>query len=117
MYDLYETGVTDNRSRGLSGGPNPKHGTKVQEIVAHPLANVPEGKLGKCSLHRVSPISYFSSINIESLNALQEQFKNDDRPHKADLMCGVYQTEEGNPYVLPSVKLVSRSSRACMSAI
>ncbi|KAF2184927.1 PLP-dependent transferase [Zopfia rhizophila CBS 207.26] len=86
MDDLHETIAIDYRFRGLSGAPHPKHGTEVQEKVAHPLANVPEGKLG-------------------SLNALQALFKNDARPHKADLMCGVYQTQEGNPYVLLSVKL------------
>ncbi|KAF2623211.1 aspartate aminotransferase [Macroventuria anomochaeta] len=58
----------------------------MQEKAAHPLANIPEGKL-------------------ESLNALQAQYRNDARSYKADLMCGVYQTREGDPYVLPSVKL------------
>lgn len=51
--------------------------------------------------------SYFSSTNTESLNALQAQFNVDSRAYKSDLMCGVYQTPEGKPYVLPSVKLVS----------
>ncbi|KAF4629851.1 hypothetical protein G7Y89_g8285 [Cudoniella acicularis] len=58
----------------------------MDQKVVHPFANVPEGKL-------------------ESLNKLQTQFKNDSRVNKVDLMCGIYQTEEGNPYVLPSVKL------------
>ncbi|KAI4779346.1 hypothetical protein E4T52_05719 [Aureobasidium sp. EXF-3400] len=54
--------------------------------MAHPFSSVPEGKL-------------------ESLNALQAEFREDVRLNKVDLMCGVYQTEDGKPYVLPSVKL------------
>lgn len=42
----------------------------------------------------------------ESLNQLQAQFVSDTSPVKADLLCGVYQTEQGLPLVLPSVKLV-----------
>ena len=34
----------------------------------------------------------------------------DASPVKADLLCGVYQTEQGLPLVLPSVKLVALSS-------
>ncbi|KAH9882570.1 hypothetical protein J1614_000806, partial [Plenodomus biglobosus] len=58
----------------------------MQHTTVHPLANIAEGKL-------------------ESLNALQAQYRNDTRHYKADLMCGVYQTSDGDPYVLPSVKL------------
>ena len=43
---------------------------------------------------------------IESLNRLQAQFVSDYSPTKADLLCGVYQTEQGLPLVLPSVILV-----------
>ena len=43
----------------------------------------------------------------ESLNRLQAQFESDTSPVKADLLCGVYQTEQGLPLVLPSVILVS----------
>ena len=43
---------------------------------------------------------------IESLNRLQAQHESDTSPVKADLLCGVYQTEQGLPLVLPSVILV-----------
>lgn len=43
---------------------------------------------------------------IESLNGLQAQFSADGDKRKVDLMCGVYQTDEGTPFVLPSVKVV-----------
>ena len=42
----------------------------------------------------------------ESLNRLQAQFVSDISPVKADLLCGVYQIEQGLPLVLPSVMLV-----------
>ncbi|KAK1139078.1 Aspartate aminotransferase/Glutamic oxaloacetic transaminase AAT2/GOT1 [Aspergillus melleus] len=55
-------------------------------FAAHPFANVPQAEL-------------------ESLNALQGQFNDDTRSHKADLMRGIYQTKDGSPYVFPSVKM------------
>ena len=42
----------------------------------------------------------------ESLNRLQAQHESDTNPIKADLLCGVYQTEQGLPLVLQSVILV-----------
>lgn len=48
------------------------------------------------------------------MNALQAAFRCDARPGKADLMCGVYQTQGGKPYVLPSVKLVSTNDSYCL---
>ncbi|KAF2126173.1 PLP-dependent transferase [Dothidotthia symphoricarpi CBS 119687] len=86
MGDMHDIVTIDNRLQIVFEDLHLKYGNRMQEEVAHPLGNVPEGKL-------------------ESLNALQAQFTNDPRPDKADLMCGVYQTQEGNPYVLPSVKL------------
>lgn len=50
---------------------------------------------------------FYLTYEKESLNELQAAFRLDARPEKADLMCGVYQTQDGKPYVLPSVKLVS----------
>ena len=35
-----------------------------------------------------------------------DQFRNDQSPMKTDLMVGVYKTDEGKAYVLPSVKKV-----------
>lgn len=43
------------------------------------------------------------NVQPESLNRLQAQFVTDTSPVKADLLCGVYQTEEGLPLVLQSV--------------
>lgn len=71
----------------------------------HPFAAVPEGKLGETVpnyLTRSCP----RLTCVESLNGLQAQFTADSRVEKTDLMCGVYQTETGHPYVLPSVQKV-----------
>ncbi|KAF8534753.1 aspartate aminotransferase [Trichophaea hybrida] len=40
---------------------------------------------------------------LETLNGLQAQYAADPSPQKVDLMCGVYRTDEGKPFVLPSV--------------
>lgn len=69
--------------------------------------DIPNGQLG-------IPIG-FSSIDLsltvlrstESLNDLQAQFTADSNPRKVDLMCGVYRTDMGDPFVLPSVRMVS----------
>jgi aspartate/tyrosine/aromatic aminotransferase len=46
-------------------------------------------------------------VSIEGLQALVEQFRADTDPNRTDLLVGVYKTEEGKAYVLPSVKEVS----------
>ncbi|KAF4465927.1 Pyridoxal phosphate-dependent transferase major region subdomain 2 [Fusarium albosuccineum] len=100
MSDLLETVVMNDKFGGVSGAPRSTDGTNAQEKVAHPLENVPPGKLGNCQSFRRryhGRLANRLSINAESLNALQAQFTHDVRPHKADLMCGVYQTLEGNP--------------------
>ncbi|KAE8373752.1 aspartate aminotransferase, cytoplasmic [Aspergillus bertholletiae] len=51
-----------------------------------------------------TPFYGLSDPELESLNALQAQFISDQSPLKVDLMCGVYRTDEGNPFVLPAVK-------------
>ncbi|KAL2835928.1 pyridoxal phosphate-dependent transferase [Aspergillus pseudoustus] len=41
---------------------------------------------------------------LESLNTLQTLYREDQNPLKVDLMCGVYRTDEGKPYVFPAVQ-------------
>lgn len=52
MYDLHETVAIDYKLPNSSGGHLPKHDLEVQVEDAHPLANVPEGKLGECLFQR-----------------------------------------------------------------
>lgn len=51
------------------------------------------------------------SIGLESLSALQAQYVNDPHPSKTDLMVGVYRSDEGHAFVLPSVKIVCNRGR------
>ncbi|GFF22397.1 aspartate aminotransferase, cytoplasmic isozyme 1 [Aspergillus udagawae] len=51
-----------------------------------------------------SPFHDLSDPELESLNALQALFNDDQNLLKADLMCGVYRTDKGKPFVLPAVK-------------
>ncbi|GIK01978.1 hypothetical protein Aspvir_006021 [Aspergillus viridinutans] len=44
-----------------------------------------------------SPFHDLSAPELESLNTLQALFSHDQSPLKADLMCGVYRTDEGTP--------------------
>ncbi|KAM3539828.1 hypothetical protein ARSEF1564_007269 [Beauveria bassiana] len=55
-------------------------------MPSQPFGDIPEGKL-------------------ETLNALQAAYVNDVSPQKADLMVGVYRDDDGQSFVLPSVKL------------
>jgi aspartate aminotransferase len=43
---------------------------------------------------------------LEGLEALIAQFRADTDPNRTDLLVGVYKTNEGKAYVLPSVKEV-----------
>ncbi|KAG5942882.1 hypothetical protein E4U53_007149 [Claviceps sorghi] len=54
-------------------------------MTYHPFALIPEGQL-------------------ESLNALQDEYARDTDEGKISLMAGVYRTELGQPFVLPAVK-------------
>ncbi|KAJ5560449.1 hypothetical protein N7513_002848 [Penicillium frequentans] len=54
-------------------------------ISANPFENVPAGR-------------------TENLEALLTQFRADTDPRRTDLLVGVYKTNEGKAYVLPSVK-------------
>ncbi|KAL8832599.1 MAG: hypothetical protein Q9191_000168 [Dirinaria sp. TL-2023a] len=56
----------------------------------------------------LNPFEDIPTGRLESLNILQSQFTNDISPDKVDLMCGVYQNEEGQPFVLPSVRLAKK---------
>ncbi|KAL2065856.1 hypothetical protein VTL71DRAFT_3526 [Oculimacula yallundae] len=56
-----------------------------QETMDHPFSSVPRGQL-------------------ESLEGLMDQFRDDHNAMKTDLMVGVYKTDEGKAHVLPSVK-------------
>lgn len=73
----------------------------------HPLHGIPDAQLGELVQMHSTYTNQCLLFDTESLNALQSQFTTDMRPQKADLMCGVYQTLQGKPYVLASVKLVS----------
>lgn len=52
MDELHETVAIDYTLRRHSGATPPKHNIEVHEKGAHPLANVPEGKLGKYLIRR-----------------------------------------------------------------
>ncbi|CAI7583639.1 unnamed protein product [Penicillium glandicola] len=54
-------------------------------ITANPFQDIPAGR-------------------TESLEALITQFRADTDPKRTDLLVGVYKTDEGKAYVLPSVK-------------
>ncbi|KZF20960.1 putative aspartate aminotransferase [Xylona heveae TC161] len=43
--------------------------------------------------------------HTENLNFLQAAFENDTSPLKTDLMCGVYRTDSGGPFVMKAVKM------------
>lgn len=43
---------------------------------------------------------------LEPLQALLTQFRADTDPRRTDLLVGVYKTNEGKAYVLPSVEEV-----------
>ncbi|KAL4782545.1 aspartate aminotransferase, cytoplasmic [Aspergillus varians] len=50
------------------------------------------------------PFDELPHPELESLNALQAQYQQDPSPLRVDLLCGVYRTDEGKPYVLPAVQ-------------
>lgn len=75
----------------------------------HPFMNIPDGQLGMlvCSVPRIPHNSDWTFVLFtEKLNGLQAEFVDDSSPVKVDLMCGVYRDDDGNPFVLPSVKKV-----------
>ncbi|GAQ11466.1 aspartate aminotransferase, cytoplasmic isozyme 1 [Aspergillus lentulus] len=51
-----------------------------------------------------TPFHDLSDPELESVNTLQALFNQDQSPLKANLMCGVYRTDEGKAFVLPAVK-------------
>ena len=91
--------------------------------MGHPFENIPAGKLGRFPRLLFPPslthtpfrpftlqrqLTQYRSLieHTESLTLLLQRYAQDESPIKADLMCGVYQIEAGQPFVLPSVKLV-----------
>ncbi|KAL8726523.1 MAG: hypothetical protein Q9166_006655 [cf. Caloplaca sp. 2 TL-2023] len=74
----------------------------------HPFKEIPVGKLGSSLPFFPTSFRCNSPNATESLTLLLQKFAEDESPVKADLMCGVYRTEEGQPYVLPSVKMAKK---------
>lgn len=75
--------------------------------MKHPFEDLPEGLLG-FPLDPDLPGSSKSAFT-ESLNNLQAQYDRDASPQKVDLMTGVYKTDRGEPFILPSVVKVGMS--------
>ncbi|KAI1826173.1 aspartate aminotransferase [Xylaria intraflava] len=50
------------------------------------------------------PFANISEPRLETLNALEALHREDPSPVKANLMIGVYRDDNGNPFLLPSVK-------------
>ncbi|CAG8117015.1 unnamed protein product [Penicillium olsonii] len=60
-----------------------------------------------CKMGSIAPVNPFEDIPVgrkEPLEALVTQFRADTDPNRTSLLVGVYKTDEGKAYVLPSVK-------------
>ena len=54
--------------------------------------------------------SWWSNVEMgppDAILGVTEAFKRDSNPNKINLGVGAYRDDQGKPYVLPSVKLVS----------
>lgn len=75
--------------------------------MKHPFEDLPEGLLGLPLAPNFPGSSKLACT--ESLNNLQGQYDRDTSPQKVDLMTGVYKTDRGEAFVLPSVIKVGMS--------
>lgn len=75
-------------------------------MTVNPFQNVPAGRTGKLCDYPLCQPELRKEKYLESLDALITLFREDKDPNRTDLLVGVYKTDEGEAYVLPSIKEV-----------